>query len=354
MRDTAEQGVNGDASIGLRPAGKGDSASGVDARRPEPGPGSEPSLDWLIAPLPRRRRGRTALIVVLLLLLGIGGWWWWPVADVPATPPATVTRQTARLLRTPFAPEALRPLDALRAREWNAAVPTAEPGTPAATGFAAAAAGAVDRMRSIDCLADAIYYEAGNEPVEGQRAVAQVVLNRVRHPAYPNSVCGVVYQGAARRTGCQFSFVCDGSLARPRAPGGYASARAVAETALAGYVYAPVGWATHYHADYVVPYWAAGLTKVATIGAHIFYRWPGRQGTGAAFVDRYAGREPLPGGAVPLPEATASPVAPRDLPPATVTAAERPVIFGNAAAPEEPRPQPTPSGGGDRWVIGRP
>jgi len=105
---------------------------------------------------------------------------------------------------------------------WNAAVPTAEPGTPAATGFAALAAAPVDRLRSIDCLADAIYYEAGNEPVEGQRAVAQVVLNRVRHPAYPNSVCGVVYQGAARRTGCQFSFVCDGSLARARTPAGYA------------------------------------------------------------------------------------------------------------------------------------
>lgn len=353
MRGMGEQVVNGIGSSGLRRAGNGDSALPVDARRPDP----DPSLDWLIAPLPRRRRrGRAVLYVLLILLLAVGGWWWWPRADVPATPAATVTRQTARLLRTPFAPEALRPLDPSRARQWNAAVPTAEPGTPAATGFAAAAAGAVDRMRSIDCLADAIYYEAGNEPVEGQRAVAQVVLNRVRHPAYPNSVCGVVYQGAALRTGCQFSFVCDGSLARARAPVGYAGARAVAETALAGYVYAPVGWATHYHADYVVPYWAAGLTKVATIGAHIFYRWPGRQGTGAAFVDRYAGREPLLGGALPVPEASASAsaVAPRDLPPATVTAAERPVIFSNTAAPDEPRPRPTPSGNsGERWVIGR-
>ncbi|MEP9404017.1 cell wall hydrolase [Sphingomonas silueang] len=325
----------------------------MDAPRPQPGPAADASLDWLTMPQPRRRRSRWPLVVLLLALLAIGGWWWWPAGDVPATPPATVTRQTAQLLRNPFAPEALRPLDPNRARQWNAAVPTAEPGTPAATGFAALAAAPVDRMRSIDCLADAIYYEAGNEPVEGQRAVAQVVLNRVRHPAYPNSVCGVVYQGAARRTGCQFSFVCDGSLARARTPAGYARARGVAETALAGYVYAPVGWATHYHADYVVPYWAAGLTKVATIGAHIFYRWPGRQGTGAAFVDRYAGREPLLGGALPQPEASASPVAARDLPPATVTAAERPVIFSNAAQPEKPVATATPAPGGDRWVIAR-
>ena len=69
--------------------------------------------------------------------------------------------------------------------------------------------------RSLQCLTEAVYYEARSESEEGQRAVAQVVLNRVRHPAYPNSVCGVVYQGSERVTGCQFSFTCDGALGRP-------------------------------------------------------------------------------------------------------------------------------------------
>ncbi|MFN5901342.1 MAG: cell wall hydrolase, partial [Novosphingobium sp.] len=72
----------------------------------------------------------------------------------------------------------------------------------------------VDRSRALQCLAAAVYYEARSESDVGQRAVAQVVLNRVAHPSYPNTVCGVVYQGSERTTGCQFSFTCDGSLAK--------------------------------------------------------------------------------------------------------------------------------------------
>jgi hypothetical protein len=118
------------------------------------------------------------------------------------------------------------------------------------------------------------------------------VLNRVRHPAYPSTVCGVVFEGARRTTGCQFSFTCDGSLRRaPMAPH-WQRARQVAEAALNGYVYAPAGWATHYHANYVVPYWASSLVKSTVVGTHIFYRWRGGWGRAPAFASRYAGVEP--------------------------------------------------------------
>jgi len=174
----------------------------------------------------------------------------------------------------------------------NAAIPVENLANPSARPFTLAGASAADRLRSLDCLTAAIYYEAANEPTDGQRGVAQVVLNRVRHPAWPSSVCGVVFEGARRSTGCQFSFTCDGSLRRaPMAPQ-WQRARAVAEAALSGYVYAPVGWATHYHANYVVPYWASSLIKSANVGLHIFYRWRGGWGRPTAFASRYAGIEP--------------------------------------------------------------
>ena len=153
----------------------------------------------------------------------------------------------------------------------------------------------LDRLRSLDCLAQAIYYEAGNESEDGQRAVAQVVLNRLRHPAWPNSVCGVVYQGPMRPGGgCQFTFTCDGSLmARPGGES-WARARRLAAEALAGYVHARVGESTHYHANYVYPSWAPRLRQTAVIGAHLFYRLPGAWGDAAAFTDAYTGIEPFP------------------------------------------------------------
>jgi hypothetical protein len=149
----------------------------------------------------------------------------------------------------------------------------------------------LDHRRALLCLTQAVYYEAGFEPAAGRRAVAQVVLNRMRHPAFPKSVCGVVYQGS-RSPVCQFSFVCDGSLYRAPVPGAWREAKAIAEAALVGYVESSVGSATHYHANYVAPRWAPMLTKIAQLGAHIFYRWPGAWGQRAAFSGRYAG-EPL-------------------------------------------------------------
>ncbi|WP_226017810.1 cell wall hydrolase [Novosphingobium sp. FKTRR1] len=149
-----------------------------------------------------------------------------------------------------------------------------------------------DQWRALQCLTAAIYYEAASEPDGGQRAVAQVVLNRVSHPAFPKTVCGVVYQGS-ERPGCQFSFACDGALARAPVRQFWDRARRVAEQALAGFVYAPVGLATHYHTTAVHPYWADSLRFVGTIGAHRFYSWTGRAGRADSFAVAYSGGEPL-------------------------------------------------------------
>ncbi|MGB5076313.1 MAG: cell wall hydrolase [Sphingorhabdus sp.] len=135
-----------------------------------------------------------------------------------------------------------------------------------------------DRDRAINCLAVAAWYEAGND-FDGQRSVMQVVLNRVAHPGFPKSVCGVVFDGSHRATGCQFTFTCDGSMARRHpSPVAMARARAVAALALKGTIYPEVSQATHYHADYVVPWWSSKLVRLGKVGPHIFYRWPGTRG----------------------------------------------------------------------------
>ena len=135
-----------------------------------------------------------------------------------------------------------------------------------------------DRDRAIDCLAVAAWYEAGND-FDGQRSVMQVVLNRVAHPSFPKSVCGVVFEGSHRATGCQFTFTCDGSMARRRpSPIAMARARAIAALALKRTIYPEVSQATHYHADYVLPWWSSKLVRLGKVGPHIFYRWPGMRG----------------------------------------------------------------------------
>lgn len=149
-----------------------------------------------------------------------------------------------------------------------------------------------ERSQAVECLADAVYYEAGFEPLDGQRAVAQVIVNRVRDPNFPKSVCGVVFQGFKRKTGCQFSFVCDGSMKRrPPRPEQANFARVIAEQALSGYVVKEVGTATHYHTDWVDPYWAPTLEKITQVGDHIFYRWPGQAGQPTALRASYEGGE---------------------------------------------------------------
>ncbi|MDY6924036.1 MAG: cell wall hydrolase [Pseudomonadota bacterium] len=148
--------------------------------------------------------------------------------------------------------------------------------------------GALDASRDLECLTQAAYYEARGEGRDGMKAVAQVVLNRVRHRAFPNSVCGVVFQGAGRRTGCQFSFTCDGSMRGRVNRAAWNRARDIASSALSGRVYASVGNATHFHTTGVSPRWRHSLVRVSQVGDHLFYRFGGRSGSGAAFT--YAAR----------------------------------------------------------------
>ena len=189
------------------------------------------------------------------------------------------------------APDLLRPLSPEEALKANADRPLdAQPAAPASP--FKLNGDQISKLRAIDCLTQAVYYEAASEGVDGGRAVAQVVLNRMRHPGYPNSVCGVVYQGSERTTGCQFTFTCDGALGRTPVAYLWSRSRLIASEALAGRIFAPVSYATHYHANYVVPYWAASLDKAAVIGRHIFYRMRGASGSSKAFRQGYAGREP--------------------------------------------------------------
>ncbi|HYI48115.1 MAG TPA: cell wall hydrolase [Allosphingosinicella sp.] len=150
------------------------------------------------------------------------------------------------------------------------------------------------RDRALLCLTQAIYYEARSETEDGQRAVAQVVLNRVRHPAYPNSVCGVVFQGSHRTTGCQFSFTCTGVMGPIGEPHAWDRARRIAAAALGGSVYRPVGLALNYHTTAIRPYWAPSLVRQTVVGAHIFYRQPG-SGSIQAFNQAPADYEPEAG-----------------------------------------------------------
>jgi spore germination cell wall hydrolase CwlJ-like protein len=192
-----------------------------------------------------------------------------------------------------LAPDEIQDMSFDQARIWNAGLPFSTETIRPAARFIAPTTDIESYGRALDCLTTAIYYEAASETPQGQAAVAQVVLNRARHPAYPRTVCGVVFQGSERTTGCQFSFTCDGAMARVPSPTGWARARSVASAALNGTVATAVGTATHYHTDWVAPYWAPRLTKLVQIGTHIFYRWNGAWGLPSAFTGVYQGAEPI-------------------------------------------------------------
>lgn len=127
--------------------------------------------------------------------------------------------------------------------------------------------------REAECLAEAIYYEARGETRKGQIAVAQVVTNRVRSKHFPDSVCDVVYQGSERRTGCQFTFTCDGSMDRDPAGRPWDRAQLVASYVLNQDPDSLVGRSTHYHTKAVNPKWARTLKQQKVVGDHIFYSW---------------------------------------------------------------------------------
>ncbi|MDO7833830.1 cell wall hydrolase [Sphingobium sp. HBC34] len=225
--------------------------------------------------------------------MGVAGW---ESRSRPVDAPARFAAAAARGARPAAPPPPVEPMQIYalprdRAVAFNAHIPFSRDPNPAARPFLFSGT-EIDLARATDCLAAAEIFEAGDDAV-GQQAVAQVVLNRVRHPAFPKSVCGVVFQGQERRTGCQFTFTCDGALARVPAPAAWDRARAVARAALAGKVYPPVGHATHYHTDWVVPYWSGSLDKITAVGTHLFFRWRGWWGTPPAFRTRVEPGEPL-------------------------------------------------------------
>jgi spore germination cell wall hydrolase CwlJ-like protein len=124
----------------------------------------------------------------------------------------------------------------------------------------------------LTCLTQAVYYEARSESLAGQQAVAQVVMNRTHLSAFPSSICGVVFQRTGETSGCQFSFVCDGSMYRSMDWTAWDTAHVVAERAITGAVFKPLKDATHYHAAWMTPYWSSHLVRIRQIGGHIFYR----------------------------------------------------------------------------------
>ncbi len=210
-----------------------------------------------------------------------------PVADATPGGARVASSATAAVPARPPIPTATEepPPPAILAQE----IAVGDPARP----FDIGPASHGDVESALDCLTSAVYYEARSESLDGQRAVAQVVLNRVRHPAFPKTVCGVVYQGSNRTTGCQFTFTCDGSLRRSREPFAWERARKIAAAALAGYVFSPVGLATHYHTTAIHPWWADSMSKAVTIGAHIFYRWNGAWGDPRSFQRPYVGAEAM-------------------------------------------------------------
>lgn len=300
-------------------------------------------------------------LAVLALVVAV------PALALPATLPASLATREA-LIDSAIAselPSENFPGSALYFLEDQspsaaAAMSSQKPDLELSQGFAANAGGARpwrlagsdrDHARAQRCLTMALHYEASSESLSGQRAVAQVIMNRVAHPAWPDTVCGVVFEGAHRTTGCQFSFTCDGAMVRREEAAFSGTAARVAREALAGIVYAPVGYATHYHTLEVRPYWASALTSVATVGAHTFYRWPGAQGQASAFTRRYGGGEPsllftsptaldapglmLPGAPI-LPEATALPIAQPAIPAAPANIAPvQPVLPRSGQVREE-------------------
>lgn len=253
-----------------------------------------PELPPKPAPGPRWAAVTVGTLSLLLLFAALID------AQIPNNAPLKVVPRTLSDAPLDARPSAAAPMveplvfldiDAETARSINAATPFASLGSDRPAPLHLAYQG-TDFERAADCLASAVLYEAGDDR-EGQAAVAQVVLNRVRHPAFPHSVCGVVFQGSERSTGCQFTFTCDGALNRPPSPGAWQRARATATAFLQGETDPRVGMATHYHTDWVHPYWSGTLDKIARVGTHLFFRWKDGWGRKASFAAAYARSEPV-------------------------------------------------------------
>jgi spore germination cell wall hydrolase CwlJ-like protein len=284
------------------------------------------------------------------------------VATAPPVRPATarLAQRPQRVVPAaelpPVEPTAFVAIAREDAQSFNATVPFSTAPNPAARPFRFGG-GPDDLARATDCLAAGVLYEAGDDAI-GERAVAQVVLNRLRHPAFPKTVCGVVFQGQERSTGCQFTFTCDGALRRQPSEGGWRRARAIAAAALAGSVYKPVGHATHYHTDWVVPYWSSSLDKITKVGTHLFFRWTGWWGTPPAFNRRPQPNEPVVSKIAYLSpvHGSASGDAMPLLPEGAITSADETaimdaIIAGGGAAPAGPLPDPELTPDRDSFLL---
>ncbi|AJD40282.1 cell wall hydrolase SleB-like protein [Rhizobium gallicum bv. gallicum R602sp] len=201
-----------------------------------------------------------------------------PEPGVPAMLAGLVTSNKADVLATAYAPAApdyarQSPFDSILADQANDGRFVPQIGAGDHAWAASILPASVFSAREQQCLASGIYFEARGESVKGQAAVAQVILNRVRNPAYPKTICGVVYQNEDWRNRCQFSFACDNIRDRVNSENHWRVARDVAMAVTAGKIWLPqVGSATHYHAVYVRPKWARTMEKVGRIGLHVFYR----------------------------------------------------------------------------------
>jgi hypothetical protein len=202
---------------------------------------------------------------------------------------------------------------------------------------------ALQQARDLDCLTDAVYYEARGETARGQQAVATVVLNRVKNPSFPKTVCGVVFQRASG--GCQFSFACDGSMRRGREADAWTDARHVAARALSGYVLRDIGSATHFHTMDVAPGWGPKMLRVAQIGLHVFYRFnphardlaptAAPEPQRAVFTSASVGEAPTLRLAAALVQKAAAPAAqPKDAKPVAELPKAAPAGLSKAAEPE--------------------
>jgi len=221
---------------------------------------------------------RLMMFVALLAAIAIA----WVFAALSFRQPALPGKSRISVEKPPeVAPVELLAVPPEKARAINASIPFSKAPLVRAQPYYLERK-APDFERARDCLASAAWYEAGDDAT-GERSVVQVVLNRLMHPAFPKTVCGVVFQGQDRATGCQFTFTCDGALVR-RAPSDKAwlRAQAIAELALGGRVDPSVGLATHYHTDWVVPNWSGSLDKIAQVGTHLFFRFRGFWGQRAA------------------------------------------------------------------------
>lgn len=287
------------------------------------------------------------VLLPFALLVGLGG-----LPTSRGTMPAAAAQDAKIAAPLPDLPAAagdtvvLSDLAPTEAQARNAMVAFAAVGPGKALPFIFRGSG-VDRNRARDCLALAGMAEAGGGAAD-QRAVMQVVLNRVRHPAFAKTVCGVVFEGSQRATGCQFSFTCDGALARRYPEGAWQAARARADAMLDGATEALVGNATHFHADYVYPWWSDALDKVAQVGPHLFFRWRGFWGSRTALSARYGGGEPDP---LRLRE-TALAVAEANPLPTLLESGEAVRSITSAALAEPIRPStPSSPGAGVHFVL---